>query len=116
LFKEMLDMTCRSIVKPVETRHGIGEVFVKNRLLARVSYNLDILQEEFWADPAEALSTEQNREWVVGNITLLDKGKKLQGTDIMTLRMRDSQRLDFGWQRSEIVNPRYMITSRGGIY
>lgn len=109
-------MAYLSIVKPVENPRGIGEVFDKGRLVARVSYNLDVLQEEILHRSPDTSEAAENSESAIGNITIIEKGKKLKGTNILTLHLKDNRKLDFLWQKTHPLQPKYSVRSSGIFY
>jgi hypothetical protein len=114
--KETPVMITRSIIKPTENLRGVGEVFLKGRLVTRVSYNLDVLQEEPLDILEEPSSVLEDLNSTVGIITVIEKRKQLHGTDILTLRLNDNRCLDFDWRRSDPVHPKYSIRSRGDFH
>jgi hypothetical protein len=109
-------MTCRTIIKPVENPRGLGEVFDKERLIARVRYNLDVIQEEPLIAPWETYQGADCLESVIGKIMVIDKGRTLRGVNTLTLRLQDSRKLDFYWQKADPAHSKYSITSRGNFY
>ena len=109
-------MVCRAIIKSVENPRGVGEVFDKDRLIARVKYNLDVIEEEPLIDPSEAYHGLNSLESAVGRITIIDKGKKLHGVNTLTLHLEDNRKLDFSWLKIDPVHSKYSIISDGKFY
>jgi hypothetical protein len=104
-------MASITIIKPVENLRGLGEVFNKDKLVARVSYNLDIIQEECITDPPENNHSANYLESTIGRVLVIEKGKKLHGSEILTLLLRDNRKLDFRWHRADPVLPKYELRS-----
>ena len=109
-------MPCRSIIKPVENPRGIGQVYDKDRLITWVTYNLDVIEEEFWADPSETAPAAGTLESTTGSITVIDKGKRLHGTGTLTLLLHDNRRLDFRWHKADCKHEKYTLHSDGTFY
>ena len=109
-------MLCRAIIKSVENPRGVGEVFDKDRLIARVRYNLDVIQEEPLVDPSEAYHVTSSLESAVGRLTVIDKGRTLRGVNTLTLHLQDRRKLDFYWLKIDPILPQYSIISKGNFY
>lgn len=106
-------MVHRSIIKPVASLRGIGKVFNEGRLIAQVTYNLDVLRQEFWPDPLESSPAEENSESTIGSITITEKGKRLYGPNTFVLLLQDNRRMNFEVKKVDPFHPKYVIQSFG---
>jgi hypothetical protein len=105
-----------SITKPLLNHRGIGDVVDKGRLISRVSYDLDLVQEEFWADTSDQLAASEFLEFTAGTITIMEKGKRLTGINFLTLLLQDHRRLDFEWKKIDSASPRYIVRGCGSFH
>ncbi len=105
-----------SIIRPVENPRGTGKVFKQDHLIANVRYNLDVLEEEPLTFLPAGQRKSDNFESVIGNLLVIDKGRRLAKNGVFTLQLEDSRRLDFYCQTERTAHPVYAVRSSGVFY
>ena len=84
----------------IENPAGKGRVFDGKRLIAEVSYKLQVFQYV-------------SKQIVTGKIKTLDRSNILWGTDLLTLHLQDKRKLDFICVN---FDPECDISSDSGFY
>jgi hypothetical protein len=88
-------MVDRKRCKCIENPEGVGEVWEKDKKVAKVTYNLDVQQEILITESFNKTSELEGMKYISGSITILEGEKHLIGRDKLTLNMQDGRKIDF---------------------
>ena len=102
--------------KHLESPEGIGEVWEKDKIIARVNYSLYVQQEIIIMKSFDTTDEAEGMKSISGSISVIEGEKHLFGRDRLTLNMQDGRKIDFFVSRFSPMDENIEIQPTGGFY